>query len=432
MTSAIIRIYETAIGAVTWDPDRQLGVFEYGPDFIGSGIEVSPLMLPLGAGRFSFPSLSRETFKGLPGLLADSLPDKFGNLLIDQWLASQGRSAASFDPVERLCYLGSRAMGALEFHPTILPDSPPETLHLEALVQLANDVLASRESLHVNLSQPPEALASILRVGTSAGGARAKAVIAWNPLTGEIRSGQVSPENGFESWLLKFDGVSANGDKELNDPLGYGRIEYAYHLMARAAGITMSDCQLLEENGRAHFMTRRFDRTPDGGKFHLQSLCAMAHFDFNQAGGYSYEQAFQVSRSIGLQQPDLTELYRRALFNILSRNQDDHTKNIAFMMDRRGGWHLAPAYDLIFAYNPNGAWTSRHQMTLAGKREGFTLADLLVSAASANVKPAKAKAILKEVHAAVSNWEHHAEAAGVFGGQIGEIRGNLRLDLKPG
>jgi serine/threonine-protein kinase HipA len=431
MTSAVIRLYETAIGAVTWDSDRELGVFEYAPDFLGSGIGVSPLMMPLGAGRFSFPNLPRETFKGLPGLLADSLPDKFGNLLIDQWLAGQGRRPESFDPVERLCYLGSRAMGALEFEPTLLTESASEALNLEALVQLANDALASRESLHANFSQPPEALATILRVGTSAGGARAKAVIAWNPKTSEVRSGQIRPEPGFESWLLKFDGVSANRDKEINDPLGYGRIEYAYHLMARAAGITMSDCRLLEENGRAHFMTRRFDRSPEGGKFHVQSLCAIAHFDFNHAGAYSYEQAFQVARRLGLAQPDLTELYRRAVFNILSRNQDDHTKNIAFMMDRHGGWHLSPAFDMIYAYNPEGAWTSRHQMSLAGKREGFTAADLWLAADAANVKPARARAVLKEVHGAVSTWQVHAEAAGVSPNQVAEIQSNLRLDLKP-
>ena len=429
MTSATIELYDTAIGAVTWDPGRELGVFEYDPNFLGSEIEISPVMLPLGAGRFSFPNLPRETFKGLPGLLADSLPDKFGNLLIDQWLAHQGRRPESFDPVERLCYLGTRAMGALEFRPTLLPDFSPETLHLEALVQLANDALASRESLHANLSQPPEALAAILRVGTSAGGARAKAVIAWNPKTGEIRSGQVQTSQGFEPWLLKFDGVSANRDKEFNDPLGYGRIEYAYHLMARAAGITMSDCRLLEENGRAHFMTRRFDRGPSGEKFHMQSLCAMGHFDFNQAGAYSYEQAFQIARHLKLPQADLTELYRRALFNIMARNQDDHTKNIAFLMDRRGGWRLAPAYDLIYAYNPSGAWTHRHQMTLAGKRENFTVGDLLTAARSADLKPTRAKAIFTQVQTAIVSWQAHAESASVSAEWRDEIQKNLRLNL---
>ena len=429
MTSATIELYETTIGAVIWDPERELGVFEYSPNFLGSGIEVSPILMPLGTGRFSFPNLPRETFKGLPGLLADSLPDNFGKLLIDQWLVNQGRRPESFDPVERLCYLGSRAMGALEFRPTLLPDFSPETLHLEALIQLANDALASRESLHANLSQPPEALATILRVGTSAGGARAKAVIAWNPKTGEIRSGQVQTSQGFEPWLLKFDGVSANRDKELNDPLGYGRIEYAYHLMARAAGITMSDCRLLEENGRAHFMTRRFDRGTNGEKFHMQSLCAMGHFDFNQAGAYSYEQAFQIARRINLPQPDLTELYRRALFNILARNQDDHTKNIAFLMDRRGAWRLAPAYDLIYAYNPSGAWTHRHQMTLAAKRDHFTRDDLLNAASAANLKTSRAKDILGQVHAAVNHWQDYAHSAGVSHEWTQEIEKNLRLDL---
>jgi serine/threonine-protein kinase HipA len=241
----------------------------------------------------------------------------------------------------------------------------------------------------------------------------------------------VATSTGFEPWLLKFDGVAANRDKEINDPLGYGRIEFAYHLMARAAGITMSDCRLLEENGRAHFMTRRFDRGPAGEKFHMQSLCAMAHFDFNQAGAYSYEQAFQIGRRLNLPQPDLTELYRRALFNILARNQDDHTKNIAFLMDRSGGWRLAPAYDLIYAYNPNGAWTHRHQMTLAGKRENFTTTDLLDAASAADVKPTKAKSILKQVHAAITGWDTHAAAAGVSADWIAEIGRNLRLELEP-
>lgn len=429
MTSAAIHIHETLIGAVTWDAERELGIFEYAPDFLASGIEVAPLMMPLGAGRFAFPDLPRETFKGMPGLLADSLPDKFGNLLIDQWLARQGRTPQSFDPVERLCYLGKRAMGAMEFQPTLLSESPAETLHLDTLVQLANDALASRETLHTNLDHAPEAMATILRIGTSAGGARAKAVVSWNPETNKILSGQIAPPPGFEAWLLKFDGVSGNRDKELSDPLGYGRIEYAYHLMARAAGITMSDCRLLEENGRAHFMTRRFDRTPDGGKLHLQSLCGIAHFDFNQAGAYSYEQAFQIARRLGLPQTDLTELFRRAVFNILSRNQDDHTKNIAFLMDRRGAWRLAPAYDLIYAYNPTGAWTSRHQMTLNGKRDAFETSDLLATATHADLRPPKAKAILREVHTAVADWEKYASAAEVSRPASQEIRSHLRLGL---
>jgi serine/threonine-protein kinase HipA len=428
MTTSEIHLYETLIGAVAWDEARDLGVFEYDPAFLRSGIEISPITLPLRAGRFSFPELPRETFKGLPGLLADSLPDKFGNLLINQWLVRQGRTPESFDPVERLCYLGTRAMGALEFKPALLTAGPSETLHLDELVKLASEAIASRNQLHVNLETTPEALATILRVGTSAGGARAKAVICWNPQTGEVKSGQLAPEPGFEPWLLKFDGVAENRDKELNDPLGYGRIEYAYHLMARAAGITMSDCRLLEENGRAHFMTRRFDRDEHGGKFHIQSLCGMAHFDFNQAGAYSYEQAFQVARRIGLPQTDLSEMFRRAVFNILSRNQDDHTKNIAFIMDRSGNWRLAPAFDLIFAYNPAGAWTSRHQMTLNGKRDGFLTDDLLAAGTHADLRAPKAKKVIAEVRSAVTRWEHHAARAGVAPPVIADIQSQLRLE----
>ena len=426
MTTADVRLYDTIIGAISWDPLLELGIFEYHPDFLQSGIEVSPVMMPLGPGQFSFANLPRETFKGLPGLLADSLPDKFGNLLIDQWLASQGRTPQSFHPVERLCYLGSRAMGALEFQPSLMADAPSERLEIDALVALANDALDSRKGLRVSLDRPPEALATILQVGTSAGGARAQAVSAWTPATGEIRSGQVPMADGFEPWLLKFDGVSGNRDKELADPTGYGRIEYAYHLMARQAGIEMSDCHLLEENGRAHFMTRRFDRDESGRKFHIQSLCGIAHFDFNQAGAYAYEQAFQIGFRLGLPEEDITEMFRRAVFNILSRNQDDHTKNIAFIMDRRGRWRLAPAFDVVYSYNPSGAWTSRHQMSLNGKRDDFTPDDFIAAAAQANLKPAKARKIISMVRQAVLSWPKHAEAAGVANPTLTTIRATLR------
>ncbi|MEM1084197.1 MAG: type II toxin-antitoxin system HipA family toxin [Verrucomicrobiota bacterium] len=430
MNSAGIHLYDTLIGAISWDPEREQGFFEYDPAFPSSGIEVAPLTMPLAPRRYSFPELPRETFKGLPGLLADSLPDKFGNLLIDQWLARQGRTPESFDPVERLCYLGTRAMGALEFQPALLDERPSEQLHVDALVELTNEVLASRDDLHADLSEPPDALATILRVGTSAGGARAKAVIALDPATDEIRSGQVPLPSGFEPWLLKFDGVSGNRDKELSDPLGFGRIEYAYHLMAREAGITMSDCRLLEENGRAHFMTRRFDRAEDGDKRHLQSLCGIAHFDFNQAGAYAYEQAFQIARRLSLPQPDLVELFRRAVFNLMARNQDDHTKNIAFLMDRRGNWRLSPAYDLTYAYNPHGASTSRHQMTFNGKRDDFEPADLLAAGKAADLRPPQAKEIIQEVHQAVSRWSGHAIRAGVPQQWQQEIQLNLRMHLR--
>ena len=320
-------------------------------------------------------------------------------------------------------------MGALEFLPAHHAEKPDRELQIDALIHLANAVLANRTELKTTLipEHEDEALADILRVGTSAGGARAKAVVAWNPKSGEIRSGQVPLPPDFEPWLIKFDGVDGNADKELADPLGYGRIEYAYHLMANAAGITMSRCRLLEENGRAHFMTRRFDRTPNGGKLHQQTLCALGHYDFNTAGGYSYEQAFQLARRLGLPQPDLTELYRRAVFNILSRNQDDHTKNISFLMDRRGTWHLAPAYDVTYSYNPNGAWTSRHQMTFNGKRDDFTNEDLLTAAQAADVKPRQAKDIITTLHQTLQKWPAYAKEAGVKKTLSPEIAKNFRF-----
>jgi serine/threonine-protein kinase HipA len=415
MTTALVTLYDTPIASVAWDEARRLGFFEYDSGFLRSGIGISPIHLPLQAGTFGFPDLPEPTFKGLPGLLADCLPDKFGNLLIDQWLARQGREAASFNPVERLCYLGTRAMGALEFSPSLHPDHPDRTLEVHALVDLANTILKNRDELQTTLipDHEEEALSDILRVGTSAGGARAKAVVAWNPQTNEIRSGQIPLLKGFEPWLIKFDGVNGNADKELADPLGYGRIEYAYHLMARQAGLTMSNCHLLEENGRAHFMTRRFDRPAEGGKLHMQTLCALGHYDFNSAGGYSYEQAFDLARRLGLHQPALTELYRRAAFNILARNHDDHTKNISFTMDLSGTWHLAPAYDVTYSYNPTGDWTSSHQMTLNRKRDHFTKDDLLTAARAADVKPRQAKAILTQITETLLNWRTFADKAEV-------------------
>lgn len=427
-TTARIILYGTHVASVAWDDERELGIFEYHPAFLSSGIEIAPLTMPLRGGTFAFPDLSKESFKGLPGLLADCLPDRFGNLLIDRWLAERGRAPESFNPVERLCYLGSRGMGALEFEPTLTREQPGSVLDVARLVDLANRALASRGELHASL-ESDGALSEIIRVGTSAGGARAKAIVAWNPITSEVRSGQVPLPEGFEPWLIKFDGVSGNRDKELTDPRGYGRIEYAYHLMARAAGITMSECRLLEENGRAHFMTRRFDRTAEGDKLHLQTLCGIAHMDFNQAGSYSYEQAFQVARQLGLPHTDEAGLYRRAVFNILARNQDDHTKNISFLMDRSGNWRLAPAYDVIYSYNPSGAWTSRHQMSLRGKRDAFDAEDLLPAAAAANLKPRQAKTILREVHAAVSDWDRFAKSAGVSPEQTGAIAKTHRRDL---
>ena len=342
--------------------------------------------------------------------------DKFGNALIDAWLATQGRSPESFSAVERLCYTGTRGMGALEFAPVLGPKQRKASkLEVDALVRLAGEVLTHRGQLqgHLHAAGKAKALRDILTVGTSAGGARAKAVIAWNPQTHEVRSGQIAAGDGFEYWLLKFDGVDGNRDKERDDPKGYGAVEFAYHRMAEAAGITMSECRLLEENGRRHFMTRRFDRLADGQKLHLQSLCALAHFDFNQAGAYGYEQALLAIRRLQLPMAAVEEQFRRMVFNVVARNQDDHVKNIAFLMNSLGEWSLAPAFDVTYSFNPAGARTGTHQMTLNGKRDGFTREDFVLCARSALMKRGRATTILEEVQTAVNRWPKFAAAAGV-------------------
>jgi serine/threonine-protein kinase HipA len=432
-TLAEIQLWGKTIGAVSLDDGAATARFAYDPAFLRSGIEVAPLMMPLSGRVYSFPALNPDSFHGLPGLLADALPDKFGNALINAWLVRQGRRPESFNAIERLCYTGSRGMGALEFLPSTGPAAKSsEAVAVDQLVALASEILSQREGLRLSFDEEHRetALRDILRVGTSAGGARAKAVIAWNPRTNEVRSGQVEIEAGFEAWLLKFDGVTGNKDKELLDPEGYGVIEYAYHLMARDAGITMSECRLFEENGRRHFMTRRFDRPDAGSKLHLQSLCAMAHYDFNLAGAYGYEQAYQVMRRLDLPMADLEEQFRRMLFNLVARNQDDHTKNIAFLMDKAGRWRLSPAFDVTYSYNPDGAWTSRHQMSVNGKRDQFILEDLVACARNAGLKRGRAATLLEEVIAAVKRWNDHATRAGVPEQDAAKIASVFRLAWK--
>ena len=431
---AEVSLWGRTIGAVTMDPGERTAAFQYEPAFARSGIELSPIVMPLSDRVYTFPALALATFQGLPGLLADSLPDKFGNALIDAWLATEGRTPASFNAVERLCYTGTRGMGALEFAPALGPKSRTTTkLKIDALVQLASEVLTHRHELQASFTGAArkKALNDILMVGTSAGGARAKAVIAWHPHTNEVRSGQVSAGDGFEYWLLKFDGVSGNKDKELEDPQGYGAIEYAYYLMAQAAGITMSDCRLLEEHGRRHFMTRRFDRLPGGAKLHMQSLCALAHFDFNQAGAYAYEQALLSIRQLNLPMAAVEQQFRRMVFNIVARNQDDHVKNIAFLMDKLGEWSLAPAFDVTYSYNPSGSWTASHQMTLNGKRDGFSAADFDACAKAASMKRGRAAKIIAEVCAAVQRWPEFAAAAALSDEWRDKIQNSHRLDIRP-
>jgi len=411
---AKVQLWGRSIGAVSLEEGREVAAFQYDPAFAASGIELSPVKMPLSAQVYEFPALPRKTFLGLPGLLADSLPDTFGNALINAWLATQGRTPESFNAVERLCYTGTRGMGALEFAPVLGPKARKATIiEVDALVRLAGEVLTHRGDLqgHFHEAGKEQALREILSVGTSAGGARAKAVIAWNRATNEVRSGQIAAGAGFDHWLLKFDGVAGNKDKEMEDPKGYGAIEFAYHLMAKAAGVTMSECRLLEENGRRHFMTRRFDRLAGGAKLHMQSLGALAHFDFNQAGAYSYEQALLTIRQLKLPMAAVEEQFRRMVFNIVARNQDNHVKNIAFLMDQQGGWSLAPAFDVTYSYNPSGAWTAAHQMTLNGKRDGFTRADFEAGARAAVMKRGRAATIIGEVQAAVRRWPEFAAEA---------------------
>ncbi|MQM29991.1 MAG: toxin HipA [Candidatus Accumulibacter phosphatis] len=413
---ARVQLWGRTIGAVSLAEGREVATFQYDPEFARSGIEISPLSMPLSERAHEFPALPRATFRGLPGLLADSLPDRFGKALIDAWLATQGRRPESFNAVERLCYTGRRGMGALEYAPVLGPSarkSKPTTIEIDALLRVAGEVLTHRHDLqgYFHDAGKGKALRDILSVGTVAGGARAKAVIAWNPTSNEVRSGQAAAGEGFEYWLLKFDGVSGNKDKELEDPQGYGTIEFAYHLMARAAGITMSACRLLEENGRRHFMTRRFDRLPGGEKLHMQSLGALAHFDFNQAGAYAYEQVLLTIRQLQLPMAAVEEQFRRMVFNIVARNQDDHVKNFAFLMNREGEWSLAPAFDLTYNYNPSGSWTATHQMTLNGKRDGFALADFKACAKVALMKQGRAATIIAEVQAAVQRWAEFAAEA---------------------
>ena len=431
-TVAEVLLWGRTIGAVSLEEGARIAAFQYDPAFLASGIELSPIIMPLSRRVYQFPSLSQVSFHGLPGLLADSLPDTFGNALIDAWLATQGRRPESFDAIERLCYIGVRGMGALEFAPAKVPPLRRSVkVQVDELVKLASQVLTHRASLQVSFAPGPrhDGLQEILRVGTSAGGARAKAIVAWNRDTNEVRSGQVKGPAGFEYWLLKFDGVSANKDKEFEDPKGYTVIEYAYALMAADAHIEMSECRLLEENGRRHFMTRRFDRLRDGAKLHMQSLAALAHFDFNSAGAYSYEQAFDVIKRLGLSMRAREEQFRRMIFNVVARNQDDHVKNIAFLMDKGGAWSLSPAFDVTYAYNPTGLWTNRHQMTINGKSDDFTLQDFKAVAQVAGIKRGRPEAILAKVMDTVREWPRYAKTAGVPASQRDKITRTLRLNF---
>jgi len=408
--NAYINIWDKRVGAIHWNQDTGVADFEFDPIFLLEQLDVAPLKMAIGKARgriFSFPELAgSSTYKGLPGLLADVLPDRYGNALINAWLARVGRPSGSMNPVEMLCFTGKRGMGALEFDP-VVPKSADQATKVEigSLAEVAEQILSGRQFFQTDISHDEQkALSDILKIGTSAGGARAKAVIAWNPETGEVRSGQADAPKGFSQWLLKFDGVD---DSQSGITSGYGRVEMAYYLMAIDCGIEMMECRLFEENGRAHFMTRRFDRLPDNEKLHVQTFCAMMHYDFNDIYSYIYEQLFQTMRMLRLTYPEAEQMFRRMVFNVMAQNCDDHTKNFAFTMNQSGEWKLAPAYDMCHAYRPGSAWVSQHALSINGKRQGITRDDLLEVGRQMNVK--KAPAIVSQVSEVVAKWNEFAE-----------------------
>ncbi|MGP4954014.1 type II toxin-antitoxin system HipA family toxin [Pseudomonas helleri] len=432
---AEVWIWDRKVGAVLWDETRPVptGTFEFEPEFCLIGLQLAPLTMRAEPEViYEFASLPDKAFKRLPPCLSDSLPDDFGNAVIDSWLATQNRDPKTFTPVERLLYIGSRGMGALEYKPAALkPADTIERLQIDTLVDLAGKILADRHDPLDGLRLAPqtdredEALKSLFKIGSSAGGARAKAIIALNEKSGEICSGQIQAPEGYSYWLLKFD--VDQKENALGDPQGFGKVEYAYHLMAKAAGIEMTECRLLQEGSRSHFMTKRFDRMEDGDKLHVQTLCAMDQADYNAPGSYSYESALMVCRDLELSRLEQIELYRRMVFNVLARNQDDHTRNIAFMVWRDGIWKLTPAYDVCWSYNPNGDWTAKHQMTLNGKRDDFVLDDLLrVATHIANFNP---RTVIKKVASAVSRWKTFATKAQVPDALIDQIAASHRLYL---
>ena len=418
MQAAEVKIWDKLVGAVAWDEEAGYAIFEYDPNFRQLNWDLAPLEMPVYDSRnqFSFPELRKEknsehdTFKGLPGLLADTLPDKYGNQLINQWLAQQGRPQDSMNPVEMLCFIGSRGMGALEFEPAMLKETKRTfSVEIDSLVVTAQRMLGNRERFAANLTKDEEkAVSEILKIGTSAGGARPKAVIAWNGKTGEVKSGQTKVPKGFEHWLIKLDGVS---DVQLGNTLGYGKVEMAYYNMAIACGIEMMPSQLLEENGRAHFMTKRFDREGNDVKHHVQTFCAMKHFDYNLVTSFSYEQLFQCMRELKLTYADAEQMFRRMVFNVVARNCDDHTKNFSFLLRQGGKWELSPAYDLCHAYRPGSEWVSQHALSINGKRKEITKADLLVIGESIRCK--KASEIIDEINDIVNQWKKFADEVNV-------------------
>ena len=412
LSTAEVYMWGTRIGIVHLENGKAFAAFEYDRDFLKSHIEVSPLYMPLSGRVYEFPDLVGEAFHGVPGMLSDSLPDKFGNAVINQWLVSQGRSLHEFNAIDRLCYTGERAMGALEYIPANGPHNEiDESINVAEMVRFASDVLYKRKNAMTHMSDEIT-YGQLVQLGTSAGGARAKAVIAWNEKTNDIRSGQICLDKDYDYWLIKFDGVSNNGDHGLEDKPEYTLIEYVYHKMAVRAGIHMSDCRLLSENGRNHFMTKRFDRV-NGKKVHMQTLGALAHIDYNIPGLCSYEQAAGIMKQMHLKASEIEELYRRMVFNVIAVNQDDHVKNISFLMDKKGTWSLSPAYDITFAYNANNRWLAAHQMFINGKKDHITREDLLQCGKNMDISTRRCNTIIEQVKTATEDWMEIAQENGI-------------------
>lgn len=427
---AYVKIWGQLVGVVRWIPERNLASFQYDKSFLLKKWDLSPIKMPISNGDrvYSFPELlkakdhTEDSFYGLPGLLADSLPDKYGNKLIDQWLAQIGRPMGSMNPVEKLCFIGNRGMGALEFEPAQLKAGKNTfAIEISGLVDMAKKMLLDRKAFEANLSKDEQrAMQEILKIGTSAGGARPKALVAYNKETGEIRSGQTIAPKGFEHWLLKLDGVSG---VQFDESFGWGRVEYAYYLMAKECQIDMMDCELLEENGRAHFMTKRFDREGNNIKHHIQTLYGTQHFDYNDMYAYSYEQVFQTMRQLRLKYPEVEQMFRRMVFNVLSTNYDDHTKNFAFRLKKDGLWELAPAYDICYSYDPTNLWVSQQTLSVNGKRKNISIADFLAIVKANNIK--KGEAILKEINTVIKNWSDFASKAKVQNDLYEQIKSNF-------
>ncbi|MBU4486380.1 MAG: type II toxin-antitoxin system HipA family toxin [Candidatus Delongbacteria bacterium] len=411
---AEVKIWGELVGAVRWNPIKQLADFQYKKEFLTKGLDLSPIKMPVKNGDriYNFPELSKskdeqiDTFKGLPGLLADSLPDKYGNQLINIWLAQNGRSPESMNPVEQLCFIGSRGMGALEFEPAQFKTSKQTfNIEIKSLVETAQRLLSDRDGFKVNLHENEQkAMSEILKIGTSAGGARPKAVVAYNKKTGEVRSGQTIAPKDFEHWLLKLDGVN---DVQFGQSHGFERVEYAYYLMARDCKIQMTDCELLEENGRAHFMTKRFDREGNDTKHHIQTFCGIQHFNYNNLYGYSYEQLFQTMRMLKMTYPEAEQMFRRMVFNVMATNYDDHTKNFSFRLKQYGKWELSPAYDVCYSYDPQNIWVSQHTLSINGKHKDINKSDLMTIAAANSIR--KGSEIIEEIRETISNWSKYAD-----------------------